>query len=386
MLSSFEHSLLSSKFKLGKGNKLFQDQERLVIKHAFFSSATQRQIIDKTRIPQQTISRIVKSLLEKEVLKQGTKLSTGSRGQPGYFLESNASYAYGFGIAILTDSISIALMDFQGKVVYTNQCVLTNMTIKNVLAHLRKLFDLSITQTGISKDDILGVGVGISGYFIDIENKINTHNMLTEWAKVDIAEIISEEFPYPVWVENDATAAAAGEGIVGIGVSKKVSNFVYLFISTGFGGGIIVNDDVMRGTHGNAGEIGDMIPPKLYIHPNLENLRLILIKNDVDIASINDLLAGFDLNWPGINEWVYKVKDAVSLVASSSAALLDTEAIVIGGHIPKALAKLLLHDVEIYAQYRRSSSRPLPTLLVSEVEYEPVAVGAATIPFRALCL
>lgn len=384
MLSSFEHSLLSSKFKLGKGNKLFQDQERLVLKHAFFSSATQRQIIDKTRIPQQTISRIVKSLLEKEVLKQASKISTGSRGQPGYFLEPNANYAYGLGIAILTDSISIALMNFQGDVLYTKKCVLANMTIKNVLAHLRELFDLAIADTMISKDNILGVGVGISGYFIDIKNKINTHNMLTEWAEVDIADIISEEFPYPVWVENDATAAAAGEGIVGIG--KKVSNFVYLFISTGFGGGIIIDNDIMRGTHGNAGEIGDMIPPKLYIHPNLENLRLILIKNEVNIDSINDLLERFDISWPGINEWVYKVKDAVSLVASSSAALLDTEAIVIGGHIPMALAKLLLHDVEIYAQNRRSSSRPLPDLLVSDVEYESVAVGAATIPFRTLCL
>ncbi len=384
MLSSFEHSLLSSKFKLGKGNKLFQDQERLVIKHAFFTSDTQRQIIDKTRIPQQTVSRIVKSLLDKEVLKQATKISTGSRGQPGYFLETNANYAYGVGIAVLTDSISIALMDFQGNVIYTNQCVLTNMTIKNVLAHLRKLFDLAIADTMISKYNILGVGVGISGYFIDIKNKINTHNMHTEWAEVDIADIISEEFPYPVWVENDATAAAAGEGIVGIG--KKVSNFVYLFISTGFGGGIIVNDDIMRGTHGNAGEIGDMIPPKLYIHPNLENLRLILIKNEVNIETIHDLLENFDLHWPGINEWVYKVKDAISLVASSSAALLDTEAIVIGGHIPKPLSRQLLHDVEIYAQHRRSSSRPLPDLLVSDVQYEPVSVGAATIPFRALCL
>lgn len=384
MLASFEHSLLSSKFKLGKGNKLFQEQERLVIKHAFFSSATQRQIVDKTRIPQQTISRIVKSLLEKKVLKQGTKLSTGSRGQPGYFLEPNASYAYGFGIAILMDSVSIALMDFKGDVIYTNQCVLTNMTIKNVLGHLRELFDLAITETMISKDNILGVGVGISGYFIDLEGKINTHYMLSEWADVNIADVISEEFPYPVWVENDATAAAAGEGIVGVG--KEVSNFVYLFISTGFGGGIIINDDIMRGTHGNAGEIGDMIPPKLYIHPNLENLRLILIKNEVDIETIIDLLNNFDLNWPGVNEWVYKVKDAVSLVASSSAALLDTQAIVIGGHIPKELAKLLLHDVEIYAQHRRSSSRPLPDLLVSDVQCEPVSVGAATIPFRALCL
>jgi predicted NBD/HSP70 family sugar kinase len=41
---------------------------------------------------------------------------------------------------------------------------------------------------------------------------------------------------------------------------KNIRHFVYLFTSTGFGGGIIVNGDVMRGTHGNAGEVGDIIP------------------------------------------------------------------------------------------------------------------------------
>lgn len=384
MLSSFERSLLSPNFRLGKGKKLFQEQERLVIKHAFFSSATQRDIIDQTKIPQQTISRIVKSLLERKVLQQISRESDGSRGQPGYFLECYPDYAYCVGIAILTDSISISIMDFKGSVVFSGQLNLANMSVKNVMTHLRALFDDAINKSNISAAKILGIGVAISGYFIDNQNKINTHNMLNEWAEIDIAKLISNEYHYPVWVENDATAAAAGEGIVGIG--KQTSNFVYLFISTGFGGGIIINGDVMRGTHGNAGEVGDMIPPKLFVHPNLENLRQILINNDVNIKTICELLESFDINWPGNAEWVYKVKDAVSLVASSSAALLDIQAIVIGGHIPKELAKLLIQDIQIYAQHRRSSSRPVPEILLSQTDFEPVAVGAASIPFRALCL
>ncbi|WP_157673916.1 hypothetical protein [Cognaticolwellia beringensis] len=73
-------------------------------------------------------------------------------------------------------------------------------------------------------------------------------------------------------------------------------------------------------------------------------------------------------------------------MASSSAALLDTQAIVIGGHIPKSLSKLLIKEVVMYALHRRSSERPKPELLISEVTYEPVSVGAASLPFRALCL
>ncbi len=384
MLYSFEHTLLNSNFKLGKGSKLFQEQERLVINNAFFFSSTQREIINKTKIPQQTISRIVKSLIKRNILKQGNRKSNGSRGQPSYYLECVPDYAYSIGIAILTDSISLSIMDFTGNIVFSNQKVLTNMSINKVMTSLKKLFSDAIKDTHISTDKILGIGVAISGYFVDFTNKINTHNMLNEWAEIDIAKLISHEFKYPVWVENDATAAAAGEGIVGVG--KKIKNFMYLFISTGFGGGIIVNGNIMRGTHGNAGEVGDMLPSKIFMHPNLENLRQILIKNGVEIQTISDILESFDINWPGNNEWVYKVKDAVSLVASSAAAILDTQAIVIGGHIPKELATLLIKDIEIYAQHRRSSTRPVPEVLLSQTELEPVAVGAASIPFRALCL
>jgi predicted NBD/HSP70 family sugar kinase len=384
MLSSFESSLLSPNYQLDKGEKLFQDNERRIINFAFFSSLTQRQIIDETKIPQQTVSRIVKSLFARDVLLQREREATGSRGQPGYRLETNPGYAYSVGIGILTDALSISVMDFEGKIVHNNQRLLADMTIKNVMNNLDELFQNIFTETDIPRDKILGIGVGISGFFTIDKEKVNTHSTLNEWADVNISHLLSDWFKLPVWVENDATAAAAGEGILGVG--KRYNNFVYLFISADLGGGIITNGDIMHGTHGNAGEIGDILPPKIYTHPNLENLRQILIHNGVDISSISELIASFDINWPGVTEWVTKVKDAVSLIASSSAALLDTEAIVIGGHIPKPLAEMLIKDVVIYALFRRSSIRPRPELILAETHYEPVCVGAASLPFRSLCL
>ena len=383
MLSSFDYKLLGSNFKLGKGKKLFQESERKIINHAFFSSSTQSQIIEKTKVSQQTTSRLVKALFEQGVLHQTSRTSTGSRGQPGYHLETSPQYAYGIGIAILTDSLVIAVMDFSGEIIYNKTLPLLNMTIKNVMLHLAILFDEIFINTTIDREKILGIGVGISGYFTTEKDKINTHNRLEEWADINISKLLSNKFNLPVWVDNDATVAAAGEGILGIG--KHCNNFVYLFISVDFGGGIIIDGDIMHGTHGNAGEVGDILPPKIYVYPNLENLRQILINNGVNINTHADLIASFDINWPGIQEWIMKVKDAVSLVASSSAALLDTEAIVIGGHIPKSLSKLLIKEVVMYALHRRSSERPKPKLLISEVNYEPVSVGAASLPFRALC-
>lgn len=384
MLFQYSPSLLSPYFTLGKGKKLFQDQERLIIKHVFYSKASQREIIELTKIPQQTVSRVVKSLFDKDVFTQEHKSSDGSRGQPGYNLQCNPDFAYSVGIGILTDSIALAVMNFRGEIVASTKLFLDSMAIDNVMDNLVDLYDQLLEETQIDKSKILGLGVGISGYFTADNTHMNTHTILSMWAEIDISKLMSERFNLPCWLENDATAAAAGEGIVGIG--NKTKNFVYFFISTGFGGGIVINNELFRGHQGNAGELGDIIPPKIYMHPNLENLRQILIKNGVEIQTIEDLLTNFDVNWPGVDEWVYKVRDVLSLVASAASGLLDTEAIILGGHAPQELSKLLAKEISIYDQHRHEIQRPKPNIFISDNYREPVAIGAASLPFRELCL
>jgi hypothetical protein len=77
-----------------------------------------------------------------------------------------------------------------------------------------------------------------------------------------------------------------------------------------------------------------MLPPKQYVHPNLDLLKRILIKNIMEVGSIYDMRKNFDVNWPGVDEWIYKIQDSLDLVATPCSALLDTQAIILGGHIP----------------------------------------------------
>ena len=144
------------------------------------------------------------------------------------------------GIGILTDSIALAVMNFRGEIVASTKLFLDSMAIDNVMDNLVDLYDQLLEETQIDKSKILGLGVGISGYFTADNTHMNTHTILSMWAEIDISKLMSERFNLPCWLENDATAAAAGEGIVGIG--NKTKNFVYFFISTGFGGGIVINN------------------------------------------------------------------------------------------------------------------------------------------------
>ena len=385
MLSSKNSSHLRSQFELNKGGKLFQDSEREILKLVFWSkNVNQRTIVDTTKIPQQTVSRMVKNLLDRQVLCQTDRVSSGSRGNPSFELETNPSFAYTFGLSILLDAIGVALMDFAGNVIETHLEELSDMSIENVLSHSETIVTNLIKKNHINESKILGMGVGISGFFSSMDGKMNTHHMIEEWAQIDIVEIISSRFNLPVWVVNDATGAAAGEGIAGVGRNYK--NFVYFFISFAFGGGLVSNNEVLRGTYGNAGELGDMLPSKVYSHPNLALLKRILIKNDIEVDSIYDMHKNFDVNWPGVDEWIYKVQDSLDLVATACSALLDTQAIILGGHIPVELAEKIISRIDVYAQFRRGEKRPLPKIVTAGVQVNPVAVGAASLPLRELCI
>jgi len=384
MLSTKNSTYLRSHFELSKG-KLFQDSEREILKLVFWGrNINQRVIVDTTKIPQQTVSRVVKSLLDRGVLYQTDRISSSSRGNPSFELETTPSFAYSLGLSILLDAIGVALMDFAGNVIETQLKELDDMSIENVIFHSETIISDLIEKNRIDNSKILGIGVGISGFFSSMDGKMNTHHMIEEWAQVDILDIVSSRFKLPTWVVNDATGAAAGEGIAGVGRNYK--NFVYLFISTAFGGGLVSNNEVLRGTYGNAGELGDMLPSKIYSHPNLALLKRILIKNNIEVSSIYEMNKNFDINWPGVDEWIYKVQDSLDLVTTACSALLDTQAIVLGGHIPSALAEKVIPRIDVYAQFRRGEKRPLPKIVTSGVKETPVAVGAASLPLRELCL
>lgn len=381
MLRMFSPELLRPHFELGKGDKLFQDVERIVIKQVFWESAcNQRTIMENTGIPQQTVSRTVKSLIERNILQNKKEVPEGKRRQ---VLTTNPNFAFSYGISIALDNVSVAIINFQGDVLAKQIIPLQELSVTRVLKTVADALEALRTECEIPEQSILGIGVGLSGFFVNQHGKMNTHSKLDAWADINIAEVISHYFQLPTWVSNDASAAAAGEGIAGVG--RRYKHFVYFYISAAFGGGLISNNDMLSGNFGNAGELGDMIPPKLYMHPNLELLRQILIKNGVDIRSVYDIIDHYQNHWAGIDEWIFKVKDSLSLVATCSSALVDTQAIIIGGDIPKELAQRLIPHIDIYAQNRRGVTRPLPEVIASTIESSPVAIGAASLPMRELC-
>lgn len=132
----------------------------------------------------------------------------------------------------------------------TNAIEGPNCVMKRIKNSIQDVLEL----TGISINDICGIGVGSPGPIDAVNGLVIAPSNLPGWGTVGVVDILKKEFGVNVVLNNDANCAALGEYYFGSGKGSK--NFVYMTISTGIGGGIIINGKLMVGANCNAGEIG----------------------------------------------------------------------------------------------------------------------------------
>src|SRR3546814_690190 len=114
-----------------------------------------------------------------------------------------------------------------------------------------------LDDAGVKRASVVGLGVAVPDDLglVDLPGRPATY---AEWDAIDMAELFEEPFDLPVFVENDA-AAAMGEMQLGLG--QTLSSFFYILISSGLGGGIVVDGAYFRGADGRSGELGFLRAP-----------------------------------------------------------------------------------------------------------------------------
>ncbi|MFA5316686.1 MAG: ROK family protein [Dehalococcoidales bacterium] len=113
-----------------------------------------------------------------------------------------------------------------------------------------------ISEAGVSASKLCGIGLGAPGVSNPETGVVFTSPNLPGWHDVPLRDIIARETGLKTLLINDANAAALGE--LCFGAARGVRNFIYITISTGIGGGIVINGELYGGASGTAGEIGHM--------------------------------------------------------------------------------------------------------------------------------
>ena len=110
-----------------------------------------------------------------------------------------------------------------------------------------------IKEEGLTKADVIGVGVGSPG-MIDAKTGEVVYSNNFGWENVQLGEYLAKKLGFPVKVSNDANCAALGE--VKAGAAKNCKNCVMITLGTGVGGGVVIDGKIFEGGHAGGAELG----------------------------------------------------------------------------------------------------------------------------------
>jgi len=202
------------------------------------------------------VSRAIEKLIEKGYVVETERVKTkmGKRPIP---LIINKNNFFVIGIDLGKERLKMALADMGGEIIekYTGSKISKDSdarerTVSEVKEFIKKHTDNK------NSHNIKAICIGVPAAIDAKRERVvsTSHYRDWEWKDFNLKNIITSEFGIPVFVENDANLSAIGEKQYGEG--KKYSSMVYVEISSGIGAGIIIDNKLIKGSGGTAGEIG----------------------------------------------------------------------------------------------------------------------------------
>lgn len=154
-------------------------------------------------------------------------------------------------------NLKIALLDLKFRIKYKEVLDTQRFTKKEVLitAIVDSVHKI-LKDNKLNKSSLLGVGLGLPGP-IDYEKGIvHFFTNIPGWKEVKLKSILEKKLRLAVSVDNDAKVMALAE--YKLGAARGTTNAICITLGTGVGGGIIINNELYRGSNNAAGEIGHM--------------------------------------------------------------------------------------------------------------------------------
>jgi predicted NBD/HSP70 family sugar kinase len=212
---------------------------------------------------------------------------------------------------------------------------------------------------------------------------------LARWESVDLRARVQALTDLPVEFAKDTTAACVAELVQGTG--RDLPNFLYVYIGTFIGGGLVLDGHIVNGPRGNAGAIGSMPFANGQAHATKQLLELASgwqLEQALMAAGLDPLLVGHDdimqeAYTAYTQPWLAQAAKSLALAITSASALLDLDAVVVDGSISPALLQALMSQTQGALSLVRFDGIHTPTLVAGRVGSMARALGGALLPLHA---
>ncbi|MET0349721.1 MAG: ROK family transcriptional regulator [Rhizobacter sp.] len=369
-----------------------QFNERVVLQAIRLHGALpQAQIARLTHLTAQTVSLILARLESAGLLLRLAPVR-GKVGQPSVPIALDPEGAFSIGINVGRRSLDVLLIDFQGDV---RERTTVNYRYPNpdeVMAEIEKHVKAMRKRLGMAKRDRLqGIGVAAP---LQLDGWASLLGVTpgVSWAGIDLAARVGRMSGLPTSFVKDTAAACVAELVAGRGRSLKT--FLYVFVGTFIGGGLVIDSQLRSGLHGNAGAVGSHAmgrgergqarpPEQLLSVASLLSLETAYESAGLDAAAVGDERS-LQSPWrPHTDAWLAQAAPAIAMVLHNAACLLDLDGVIVDGSISRALLERLNHDVSAALALYNWEGTQRPQLLPGAVGPDARALGGALLPLHA---
>jgi len=365
--------------------------ERLVLslvrRHRHLSKSD---IARRSGLSAQTVSVIMRGLEKDGLLVRGQP-QRGRVGQPSIPMSLKPNGVFSFGLSLGRRSAELILMDFvgqeRGRVRQAFSYPTPDGTLKFVGDGIAKL---SEKLSPAEQKRIAGIGLAMPFELWSWPEKVaDRPGDLEAWREFDLAVELGRRTDFPVFVQNDATAACGAELIFGRGA--ELADFVYFFIGSFVGGGIVLDHAVYPGKTGNAGALGSM--PAMYEEGQppvqlIERVSLFVLEDMLRAAGIDPSPLWRPLDpWtdfePVLDRWIVGTARNLAVAIVSTCSVIDFEAVVIDGGFPDDVRQRIVKAIR--GELETLDLRGIRTPIIFEglVGRGARAVGGASLPLQA---
>jgi predicted NBD/HSP70 family sugar kinase len=308
---------------------------------------TRPELAAATNLSKPTVSAAV-SRLEHGGLVRAAGRRGGQRGRKpvAYVVSSRAGFVVGGDIG--GSNVRVAAADLFGEPI----CDLKRPTTKDggraVGVQILEMINEVIDQASAVRGRPLALGISAPGIVDQASGRVTSlaYNVVPEGG-FDPLEVIRDRFDLPVLVENNVNLAAVGEKWFGL--ARGASTMVFIAIGAGIGMGIVIDDELVRGAHGAAGEIaylplvGDPFNPRHRLHGGLEDeigaAGIVAAFNErrgpdyPELASVQEVFERAGAGDMTAQSVVDHVASRLGTAIATVCAILDPELVVLGGGI-----------------------------------------------------
>ena len=352
-------------------------------------SLSRSEIARRSGLSPQTVSVIMRALETDGLLLRGTP-QRGKVGQPSVPMRLNPDGVYAIGLKIGRRGADMVLVDFLGRT-RSSLHLPYDYPMPDALMQFaeRGIDNLSGAIAADKRHRIAGIGIAQPFELWNWAEKVGAPAGEMEiWRTFDFERELAARCGMPTFLQNDATAACGAELVLGRGA--ELTDFVYFFIGTFVGGGVVLNHAVYSGRSGNAGALGSMPvigedgkPEQLIDHASIHELESKLRRRGMDPSPLWQMPDDWsDLGEP-LEHWISSTARYLAVAIASACAVIDFEAAIIDGGFPSRIrARIVEATVREIGRLDLQGIRA-PKIFEGGIGSNARAIGGACLPLSA---